>query len=266
MTTATKEFGKTTFDQLVQLIELVNSQSALKAEFFDIIKGQPDVLRNIFDSDFAWAEGYELSLLEQIAVFSVVSGFNQALAEIASADDPQAAAMEAFHEDDSSSYYPGLDDDEEQRKTILATLMPITKSLESIRLYGLSINDLVARIQRRDQSSDAAIFKVLRIDRSAVSCPCIADRIALAEIEDDQAFFKKLKNALSGPPLKPRDEYGVVRYVLYLLNEDGILDQLSPKDRYQLFCERLAIYPDDGEDAAKSLDQFIWRWKKEFST
>ncbi|MGZ5052170.1 MAG: hypothetical protein ACXWAS_14035 [Methylobacter sp.] len=265
MSITTKEFGKTTLDQLVQLIDLVNSLPVLKALFSEIIRSQPNALRSIFDNDFAWASGYEFSLLEQIAFFSVISGFHQSLAEMVKADDPQEAVLEVFHEEDTGVFFPGLDGGEEQRKAILSSLIPITKSLESIRIYGLSINDLVTKI-KRGNDSDAALFKVLRIDRSAVSCPCIADRIALAEIEDDQVFFKKLKNALSGPPLKPNDDYGVLRYVLCLLNEEGLLDRLSLEERYQLFCERLAIYPTDGEDPAKSLDQFIRRWKKDFST
>jgi hypothetical protein len=49
-----KEFGKYSYDQLAQLIELVNSLFVLKASLFDEFKSHPEKLRLIVDNDFRW--------------------------------------------------------------------------------------------------------------------------------------------------------------------------------------------------------------------
>jgi len=262
MVPSQKEFGRVSFDQLVQLIDLVNQLPAEKATLLEAYKNQPEKLRAIVDEDFAWGILYQCSLTELIAFFSIVSGFSKQLAEIATAEDPTEAAILAAYEDDSLPY-PDGEDEQDKRKAIFASLMALVKSIDSIRIYGVPLHVLVDRVKRGD---DTALFKILRIDRSAMSCPCITDRMSLAELEEDHLFFKKLKNALSGSPKKPKDEYGVLRYILYLLDDENALDDLSIEERYSLFCERLKLYPSDGDDPAKSLDQFIRRWKKEFST
>lgn len=262
MTIPPKEFGQTSFDELVQLVELFNSLPGEKAAFFDEYNKQPEKLHVILDQHFAWGVLYEFTLIELIAYFSIVSGFNQILTKIAQSDNPTEAALTAAFEDNLLPPFSERDP-EDKRKFTFVALMALSKSIDSIRLYGISIDILVKRVK---QGNDDALFKLLRIDRSAVSCPTIADRITLAELDNDQTFFQKMRNALSGPPQKPKDEYGVLRYILYLLDEEQELSRLSLEQRYQLFCERLQLYPIEGEDPAKSLDQFIRRWQKEFST
>lgn len=99
-----------------------------------------------------------------------------------------------------------------------------------------------------------------------MTCPCIADRIALAELEQDKKFFDSLKKSFNGPHKTKQSNYRELRFLLEILDEDETLSSLSMEQLYQLCCVEIDLYPIDGSDPAKSLDQFVRRWKAERST
>ena len=148
-------------------------------------------------------------------------------------------------------------------KEFMGYLYSLMRTIECLSVYGRSLNALIIDVVN---GSDDALFKILRIDRSALSHPTIADRLARAELEQDEQFFKTLSSALSGKTAKQNPEYRDLRYMLAVLVDIGLLDQLSIDQRYQLLCVDLGLYPHEGKDPAGSLDKFILRWRKEFQT
>lgn len=109
---------------------------------------------------------------------------------------------------------------------------------------------------------DNAFFKAVRIDRSILTCPTFAARLARAEFRHESGFFKKLRYALKGKIEKQDARYHYLRFFLALLDELGVLDKLSMEDRYKLLAEDFRLYDRTGKDPARSLDRFIARWKE----
>jgi len=177
---------------------------------------------------------------------------------MAQSKDPQASAIELLNSDPAFPW-DGGPDGEFEAKHLFGLLYSIEKSIKSMVTFGKFLNELVADVQNGNVQ---ALFKAVQIDRTITSCSPIADRISRAEILREDDFFKKLSNALTTKPMKPKEEYRELRYILYALEEVDALDTLPTERAYQLFCNELAIYPSVGSDPARNLEKFIYRWKK----
>ncbi|MCW8890872.1 MAG: hypothetical protein OQL20_09465 [Sedimenticola sp.] len=260
-----KEFGKYSTQQLKEFVRLLQSRSLLQKEWQTLVNNEPEKVFKALASGFYWSEIYALSFLEQVSFFAVVGGIDSRINTMSTAVDPQDAALNELKREMETLGDPSDLEPHEafEPKVLLGNLIAVIKNLDSIWHYGMPINDLVAQVSN---GNDDALLKAIRIDRSITSCPPIADRIAKAEIEQDEQFFKLLRNALRGPSKKPMDAYGPLRYVLYQLEDDGVLEQMTTKDRFDLFCTELDLYPSKNNDAEKSLDTFIRRWRKTLAT
>ncbi|MES9868408.1 MAG: hypothetical protein ABW149_01720 [Sedimenticola sp.] len=260
-----KKYGKYTADQLLQLSKYLRSLPELQAKWQVLALDNPTGLQEALKPPFFWSAIYELSFLHQSAALTFLSGLTEIALDAKAKKDPEQHLLDTIRHDLSSlDEMPDFELPEgfEERHVIGVWYAQI-KTIESIWYYGVPLNDLVENIKDGD---DTALIKAVKIDRSIVSCPPIADRIARAEMISDEKFFIKLQNALRGKPKKPKDRYGPLRYILMALDQDGVLDQLSINERYTLFCEELGLYPHNTADPARSLHQFIQRWKSEQST
>ncbi len=257
-----KEYGKFTLEQLRQFSKLTHALPMMKQYWHELLKDNKDRLLQKLTSPYYWSMAYTLPLEEQIASTINQLGMLPWLSSIKENPDPQQSVLDcAQHQVDT--FDDNLDPEiemEAEPKVIIGFTLALINTFEGIRVYGLSLNDLV---KMATQGNDEALFKAVRIDRTIVSCPPIADRITLAEMTNDEAFFKELRNALKGPSKKPMTAYGPLRYVLHQLEDDGQLDKMTRKQRCDLFCTELCLYPSNNNDAEKSLDTFIRRWKKE---
>jgi hypothetical protein len=111
--------------------------------------------------------------------------------------------------------------------------------------------------------SDDAFFKAVTIDRTVLSCPTFATRLARAEFFGEKQFFLHLRKATKG---KPHDNLLVhedLRFMLQLFHEANALNSLTLTDADMLFIKELKVYTDNGADPARSLMRFIQRWKAE---
>jgi hypothetical protein len=259
-----KEYGNYTLGQLQQYADLIHSLPVLKEIWHGLLSDKAAILENKRTPHINWTTNYAHPLFKQTDSAIHHLNMGQQIAEFHNSSDPQQAAIDAtLHEFESiNSDLDGLEPQIEPTEAI-GIVLALIKTIESIMHYGLSLNDLVKIASR---GNDKALFRAVRIDRTIVSCPPIADRITLAEIQEDKKFFRKLRNALKGQPNKTKIEYGPLRCLLHQLEDDGQLATMTRKERCDLFCEKLGLYPSDDNDAEKSLDTFIRRWKKEKST
>ena len=92
--------------------------------------------------------------------------------------------------------------------------------------------------------------------------------MALAEYQGDEKFFQEVgKRLRQGSPNKKMKPYVPLRVCLYALEQEGCLASLSEKRAYELFCQELKLYPDDGKgDASRSLKRLIQRWQADRAT
>lgn len=245
-------------DQLRQLIASLEILSGSRAEISELLTSHPEVLRSVLTPPFYWATFYELPFREHVVFMAHVGGILPLLLDRLHSDDPLQATLDLAHEENVPDW-DGGPDGQFELKYLFGVIYSLNYSIESMVTWGRWLNELVADVR---DGNDAALFKAVQIDRTIMSCPSIADRITLADYEQDDAFFKKLRNALRGKPKKPKEEYAELRYLLYTLETTGELDELTVESAYHLFCEELRVYPIDTDDPARSLWQFIRRWKK----
>lgn len=244
--------------ELRELVGQLGLVASLGAELSASIEAEPETLREVLTPPFYWATFYELPFPEYLKLAVDVIGAAPMFAERLSADDPARALLDLAHEE-AASDWDGGPGGRFEPKYLFGVIYSINYTIESMLTWSKWLNELVADVR---SGSEAALFKAVQIDRTIMSCPPIADRITLADYERDEAFFRELRNALKGKPKKPKEEYADLRYCLYALEEDGRLDSLTIESAYRLFCEELQLYPTDSEDPARSLWQFIRRWKK----
>ncbi|MDI1293144.1 MAG: hypothetical protein PSV18_10420 [Methylobacter sp.] len=258
-----KQYGKYTLDDINNIISLLPVLQELNGEMFSLITQKPHRLRELLGKNFYWSEIYQYSLLDQTNVCLECMGILQTITELSqSSGNANSKVIEFLHEDSRiNSSEKDLPD--EQIKSILTTSYSLLKTVESIQIHGQLLNQLILQVEG---GNDNALFKIIEIDHSAMSCPCIADRIALAELEQDKLFFDSLKKALNCPHKTKQSNYRELRYLLEILDEDQTLSTLSMEQLYQLCCVDIELYPIEGSNPAKSLDQFARRWKSERST
>lgn len=157
-----------------------------------------------------------------------------------------------------------------QVAAFMGVAMPMDCNLRSMVHFGLDMANL---IQQGAEGQNGAIAQAIRIDPSVVTCSLLAPRFARAVLAADQKFFRMLGNALRLPTLRYGDvEYSELRYMLSILEPMGLIKKLGVDGAYCLLAERLNVYPiqDDDPmrdgDQARSLWQFIARWRKDMST
>ena len=252
-----KPYGKFNFDQIKQLLgALANLEQEVKS-VLDAFSDNPDKFSEIFTPGFYWSELYELPFLTHLAFAVKIVGIEQDFTNAAQSADPQQTLLDRI--DDDHPDWPGGADGRFEPKHLAGAVISLSYSLESLVVYSKYLNELVDDVRK---GHDTALFKAVQIDRSITSCPTFADRIAQAELEQDDSFFKKLSNALKTKPNKPTEEYRELRFILQALEEADGLQALTIESAYQLLCVDLNLYPQEGEDPARSLWRFISRWKK----
>lgn len=259
-----KELGKLSIDQAKVILGLIPQIEAQWVELSGLLKDEPAKVERVLTPPYAWAGAYQFSFLELASLVVVLLGAKDRVQVAVKKQDPQQAIIDdLIHGDPPAEGLPDLGVPPAVHvNSVFGALRALVVSISAIKHYGIPMDILVDRAR----TDDVWLFKAVRMDRSALACPPIADRLAKAELLEDAGFFRKLKNALAGPPSKPSDEYGVLRYALCLIDEACGLDSMTRTERADLFCEQLGLYPYENNDAEKSLEQFIRRWKKSRTT
>jgi hypothetical protein len=225
-----------------------------------------EVREKVLGSGSWWAWAYELSVIQHSALFYWSIGQLDKLRAALDADKDKNQVILDF----ARSYVPGDEIDrlfesegEEFRKALaMSLLLALMRQMECLEKEGSYISDLVQKVANHE---DEALFKALHIDRTLVSCPTFAARIARAEIEDDKLFFANLARALKTrwkkkSPQK-KEDHKDLRIMLQATYESGQLQKMSMTEADELFIKELAVYSEDGEDPARSLQRFILRFK-----
>ncbi|WP_036860023.1 hypothetical protein [Porticoccus hydrocarbonoclasticus] len=254
-----KEFENLNLAQLKKMVEILLAIPAKRNEM--LLAARDDSKGKLANSpsNFSWASFYSISIIELTVIFFKLAGLQDVLNKALATSDPQQYILDklpcadeqiAVDESDLHSEY-----------ALVACIVALGNSLRSLEIYGRSLNYLHAQFVA---GSDEALFKIIRIDHSAISNPEIARRIAIAEMKSDEDFFKQLSNALLNRPKKPMKRYGPLRYILATLDEMGYLDSLGERDLYNLLSLELDLYPRTGDP--RSLKRFVDRWKSDDAT
>ena len=252
---------KLTADQFSRLIgklpEIRSGYSELQKE----LRGaSTKKVREVLAEGIWWAAFYEQPFVQHIALALIAIGFADKFVALTKAEDPQQALLDFVEAADD--FEPvGADGKELDLGHVLAAVTSMQRTILSIMLYQKSLSALIAEAREGD---DDSLFKAVRVDRSAMTCPSIAVRISKAQVLDDRRFFEKLRSALKGPSRKHWEIYGDLRYSLAVLRELGF-DAMSDAQLEHLLVDVLKVYP-ASFTARKNLRQQYYLSRKIRST
>ena len=249
-----KEYKKLTGNQFRQLVDLLPVMQAQQQEMLsDLAATSEERWTELLKGDYNWGWCYELPFTSHIAISFVALGLGEYLKETASQPDPQQVILDDAHKDLIESHHP-----EFEIQDILGLVMSLGKTINSICLYGRSLSALVEEV--REKGDLESLFNAVRVDRTVLNCPTVADCIAKAELRSDQAFFTKLQLALKGPSKKQMASLAGMKFSFATLKELEIND-LSDIQLEKLMVETLEVYAKVGS-APKNLRAHYQHFRK----
>jgi len=252
-----KEYDKFSLEEFKQLIgELPDIRNQMK-ELPDLLNSAPnEKVKEVLDQGLYWAAFYELSFQESLALLICVLGCHRELHKAAQSDDPTQAAFNMFQNVEYESWEGGLNGMFEMGD-VVALFTVLQRNILAIMLFHRTLDALVD--EARDGNDDS-FFNAVRIDRSIITCPTFALRIAKAEIKKDKKFFFRLRSSIKGPSKKHWESYKDLRYAFYILRESGF-NQMSDVQLEELLVHQLKLYPNT-PSARKNLRKHFTESKK----
>lgn len=231
-----KEYGKLTAEQFKAAIKGLDEVKSQRQEFAGLMaKVSESRIKEVFTGGYGWADCYELSLVEHTALAVVAFNRVDTLSAAAASQDPQQFVLDSLSDTDLVEAHPAF-----ELQHLVGLAYSLQRTILSILLFQRSLSGLVQEV--RETGSRDALFKAIRVDRTVMSCPTVADQIALAELQGNKQFFRNLKSALAGPSQKHWMALCDLRYSLYLLRELGF-DDMTDDQLEQLLVHTLKVYP-----------------------
>lgn len=188
------KYGNLTLEQFKQLINKLPEIRGQMQELPDLLNSAPkDRVMGILDQGLYWADSYELSFQELLALLICALDCHQELHKAAQSDDPTQAAFSMFQNVEYETWKGGLGGMFEIGD-VVALFTALRRNVLSIMLFHRTLNAMVDEVRNGD---DDSLFNAVRIDRSIITCPTFALRIAKAEIQNEKQFFIHLRSEVA---------------------------------------------------------------------
>lgn len=258
MEDSSKEYGKLSLEQFKLLVQKLPELRKKLREPPKLLHSIPENEKSdVLGDGLSWSNVYEKSFNEQLALLICALGRAEKLHEAAISDDPVQAAVNLFGNDKFDDFNGG-NNSVSQKRNIIGLIIALKRNFLSIMLFDRTLDKLVNEVR---SGIDDSLFLAVSIDRSIMACPVIADRIARAELENDENFFHELSNALiNGPSEKYWESYKDLRYSFFLLRDSGV-DQVAAAQLEDLFVHKLELYSDT-PGARRNLRDLFTKSKK----
>jgi hypothetical protein len=255
-----KQYGKLTAENLKELLAVLPLIEQINGLMGQLLLQEESISTKDIPV-LPWSELYEKPFNFHLASVLKDLGLSDDVKRFAAKDNATQTFMnEAFTEDNAMT--PKGEPLEK-----ISSIMSLCFSSQSLMTYGLYVNDLIATARESDYNKGKTpLFNAIRIDPSVVGCPTAIRYISKATVLNDQDFFKKLKNAISGKLGKREAKnYQQMRFILQVLSETGA-GNLSDEDLKELFVSQLNIYSDSQHSAQKNINEFTRNFIKQKST
>lgn len=219
------------------------------AELPSIVKTKSKRVSELLELTIPWSHWYQIPWKHSLSIFLVISGLDQSVIEASRAENPTKALFDLF-----DSNPDPLDDEvltDEEKAFFISLFLSIMYQMESLSIFSQTMSDLVAEAK----SNDEALLDAVIVDRSVVSCPVIAKRIQLAQLQADESFMNKLAKALTKTrPRRPNSEYDDLRYMLLALEDMKEYSSYTVKEKYELLAGKLELI--DAESMKDAFEAF----------
>lgn len=242
-----KEYGKLTADEFKNMIQQLPEVRKEGQSLDDVVKSIPkERINELLEKDFFWAQVYELTFVEHLALIMMALDKVELLKEAKNAPNPTKYFMDHFDADyfEWNGGWKG----QFKKQDVIGLFVALRKTILSVMIYQKTMQTLVEEVRL---GNDDSLFDAVRLDRSILACSIFAARIAKAELADDKHFFIRLRNAIKGPAKKHWQSYQDLRFALFTLQELGF-DNLTDDQLVDLLVKQLKVYPDRFE-AKKNL-------------
>lgn len=268
-----KVLGKFSSTDLASFLALYPKLLEGEREARNILKEKADKIFTLDMPGPTWSHLYELSAKEHFVTGMVAFGAQEQLKQLAQSSNQIQEIMhiaDSLDEEEVDEWEPTDEERDELRKTlgaVFAITMSVMKSLYSLMVFGVYLNDLVALVRAGGAKGDKALLQAVKIDPTVLACTSVNARISRAILLDDHAFLAKVRRAMEGKLTKREQKnYQYMRIVLEVLHEAGA-PKLSQDDLYTLFVEELKLVrgerdADEG-DVANALRQFAYQFMKQ---
>lgn len=154
-----------------------------------------------------------------------------------------------------------IPDDPPGDANAMAVVFAMVGNLDAIATYSRSINDMFVAGERGDIG---AMFQALTVDSYLVSLPFFQAALRLGQLNNDPSAAAEIFKAVRGPHRK-RSEYPKLRWVEYLLRDQGAFKECSREEIYDLCVVHLLVYDPSGtkKDPKAALFARFRSWQKE---
>lgn len=211
-----------------------------------------------------WWAFYEIEMRDIAALLVVLQGWAASLKPIGDHENPTRAFVDLMHAPGGIEPTKELHELESENQCLFANaLYALLGSIEAIKQFGLSMDELLARAA---EGSREHLKKAVSIDRLALFTSVAASTVAKASLAGERAFIADLF-AIENPPAK-RGTHSTSRYLARIIREaqaGSPNKTLTSEQLVDLFCTRLQLYA-YGADAAKSLREFLRRSRIDATT
>jgi len=234
-----KEYGKLTADQFRALVDLLPE---LQGKARDLKRDMQEVpgerWNELLSEGYSWAWVYDFPFIVHLSIVVYAMNLGGWLSEVVVATDPQQRVLDDLRTgpQPSEDFHPDV-----PGQNGIGLVLSLIHTMQSIALHGRSLSAL---LQDAHENNDLdSLFRAIKIDRTVVTCPTVADRIAKAELQNDKKFFIKLSNAFKGPSNKEWAGLAKMKLSFHALRELE-MNALSDDDLEHLMVHVLDAYKD----------------------
>ncbi|WP_090662150.1 hypothetical protein [Nitrosomonas marina] len=148
-----KEYGNLTLEEFKQLMcELPDIRRQMK-ELPNLLNSAPgEKVKEVLDQGLYWADLYELSFQESLALLICALGCHQELHEAALSDDPTQAAFSVFQNVEFENWKGGLDGIFTVND-VISLFTALQRNILSIMLFHRTLNAMVDEGQNGNDDS-----------------------------------------------------------------------------------------------------------------
>lgn len=233
-----KEYGKLTADQFRAFVDLLPVIQAKTLEMKRYMQEVPDERwKELLSEGYSWSWVYDLPFIVHLSIVVYAMNLGGWLSEVAADADPQQRALDDLRADLlGDDFHPDV-----PGQNGIGLVLSIIHTMQSIALHGRSLSAL---LQDAHENNDMdCLFRAIKVDRTIVTCPSVADRIAKAELQNDKKFFIKLSNAFKGPSNKEWAGLAKMKLSFSVLRELE-MNALSDDELEHLMVHVLDAYKD----------------------
>lgn len=205
-----------------------------------------------------WAHYYQESFTTLIARFVALAKAGDVVRSMAQREFP------ADHVDDLEAHL-GEHDPPSECPELIGLLFALMANLEAIALFSCTMNELLLRAQ--SHACFQSLARAASIDVGVLSLPNAQFAMKAMQLVGETELLSEFLGAVAQGPHKGRIPYQELRWMEYLLREQGAFRACSQQEIYDLLARDLKVYGDDREhpDAKKALFALFRKWRLELA-